>query len=132
MVIENWQQAAVAVAVVLVLGFFLWSMRHRIKKIRLRLWSFTVESAPEADPADQTVHSKRSKILKSLVSTVKGGKVGLVDSKVEDSWIIVRKDGDPEPDTGAAPGAGPGPAPGAGPATGSGTGTGTGTGQPAN
>ncbi|MFF3649245.1 hypothetical protein ACFYXV_11390 [Streptomyces sp. NPDC002181] len=130
MVIESWQQAAVAVAVALVLGVFLWSMRHRIKKIRLRLWSFAVEAAPEGDPADQTVHTKRSKILKSLVSTVKDGKVGLVDTKVEESWIIVRKDGDPEPDTGAAPGTGPGPAPGPGP--GNGTGTGTGTGQPTN
>ncbi|MFJ3910658.1 hypothetical protein EDE04_6275 [Streptomyces sp. 2132.2] len=97
MVVENWQQAAVAVVAVLVLGFFLWSMRHRIKKIRLRLWSFAVEAAPEGDPADQAVHSKRSKILKSLISTVKGGKVRLEDTKVKDSWIVVRKDDDPEP-----------------------------------
>ncbi|MFE2474528.1 hypothetical protein [Streptomyces sp. NPDC059389] len=119
MVVENWQQAAVAAVVVVVLGIVLWSMRHRIKKLRLRLWGVAVEAAPEeGDPADQAVHTKRSKILKSLVSTVKGGKVGIVDTKVKDSWIVVRKDDDPEPD----PATGPGTAPG--------TGTGTGTGDP--
>ncbi|MGW8784260.1 hypothetical protein ACWGNM_40205 [Streptomyces sp. NPDC055796] len=124
MVIENWQQAAVAAVVVVVLGLVLWSMRHRIKKLRIRLWGLAVEAAPEGDPAEQAVHTKRSKILKSLVSTVKGGKVGIVDTKVKDSWIVVRKDDDPEPDPGTGPGNGPG--------TGPGTGTGTGTGQPAN
>ncbi|WP_406180326.1 hypothetical protein [Streptomyces sp. NBC_01006] len=120
MAIENWQQAAVAVVVVLVLGLVLWSMRHRIKKLRVRLWGVAVEAVPEPDPGQQDVHTKRSKILKSLVSTVKGAKVGLVDTKVEDSWIVVRKDGDPEPDTGTGPG------------TGTGTGPGSGGGQPSS
>ncbi|MEV0990699.1 hypothetical protein [Streptomyces sp. NPDC049949] len=106
MVVENWQQAAVAAVVVVVLGLVLWSMRHRIKKLRLRLWGVAVEAAPEAEPADQAVHTKRSKILKSLVSTVKGGKVGIVDTKVKDSWIVVRKDDDPEPDPATGPGTG--------------------------
>ncbi|MFK0046536.1 hypothetical protein ACIQU4_21005 [Streptomyces sp. NPDC090741] len=108
MVIENWQQAAVAVVVVLVLGLVLWSMRHRIKKLRVRLWGVAFEAAPEPDPGQHDVHTKRSKILKSLVSTVKGAKVGLVDTKVEDSWIVVRKDDDPEPGTGTGPGSGDG------------------------
>ncbi|WP_030161053.1 hypothetical protein [Streptomyces sp. NRRL S-244] len=128
MAIENWQQAAVAVVVVVVLGLVLWSMRHRIKKLRVRLWGIAFEASPEPDPGRQDVHTKRSKILKSLVSTVKGAKVGLVDTKVEESWIVVRKDGDPEPDTGAGPGKGPGPGTG----TGTGTGPGSGGGQPAS
>ncbi|MET9962464.1 hypothetical protein ABZ128_25945 [Streptomyces sp. NPDC006326] len=100
MVIENWQQAAVAGIIVLAAAFVLWALRHRIKKIRVRLWSVAVEAADEPDPNEQVVHSKRSSIRKSLISTVKDGKIGLVDSKVKKSAIVVRKDDDPEPGAG--------------------------------
>ncbi|MFE2141503.1 hypothetical protein ACFXA3_07055 [Streptomyces sp. NPDC059456] len=112
MVVENWQQAAVVVVVVVVLGLFLWSMRHRITKLRLRPWSGVVEAAPDTDPGDQVLQAKRSKVLKSWISTFKEGKIRLVDSKVKKSTIVVRKDDDPDPDPGTTPGRGPGPGPG--------------------
>lgn len=100
MVIENWKQAAVVVVGVLAAAWLLWALRHRIKRIRVRLWSVAVEAADEPDPTEQVVHTRRTRMVKSLISTTKSGKVGLVDSKVKKSAIVVRKDDDPEPGAG--------------------------------
>ncbi|MBT2404217.1 MULTISPECIES: hypothetical protein [unclassified Streptomyces] len=104
MAVENWQQVGVVAVVVLALGFGLWVMRNRIKKIRVRPWSAVVETTEDTEPSEQVLHLRRSKVLKSLLNTIRGTKIGLVDSKIEKSTIVVRGENDPNPDPGTGPG----------------------------
>ncbi|WP_327687323.1 hypothetical protein [Streptomyces sp. NBC_00467] len=101
MLIETWEQAAVAGVVVLALVIAVVATRRRIKKVSARPWGVSVETAD--DPAmsgEEEVHARRSKILRSLVDIIETARVTLVDSKVKKSVIRVRGKDEQKPPSG--------------------------------
>jgi hypothetical protein len=101
MVIESWEQAAVIGGVVLVLLLVVVVLRRKIKKVRVRPWGVSVETADDPDTDDQEVHVRRSRIVRSLIDVVKKTSTTVVDSKVKKSTIRVRGKDEPPP---SAPG----------------------------
>ncbi|MEU0660065.1 hypothetical protein [Streptomyces lavendulocolor] len=92
MIIENWQSAAVVVAVVVALVLVVFLLRKRLKSLRVRLWGVGVETADDTAAEDENLRVTRTSIVKSLVDTVRSAKVRFTDSRVRKSSIIVRSD----------------------------------------